>query len=87
MVGVNVVAAETDAEARRLFTRVQQAFTNLHRGRPRPLQPPIDDIDDVLDAAEKVRSRTCCAYAVVGAPETVRARPGASSSRRPAPTS
>src|SRR5690348_9269953 len=44
MAGVNVVAAETDTEARRLFTTVQQAFTNLHRGRPGRMQPPIDDI-------------------------------------------
>ena len=34
MLGVNVVAADTDAEARRLFTSLQQAFVNLRRGRP-----------------------------------------------------
>ena len=43
MVGVNVVAADTDAEARRLFTSLQQQFLNLVRGRPGQLPPPVDD--------------------------------------------
>src|ERR1700691_2304342 len=45
MVCVNVIAADTDAEARRLFSSHQQAFTQLRRGRPGQLPPPIDDID------------------------------------------
>ena len=45
MVCVNVIAADTDAEARRLFTSHQQAFTQLRRGRPGQLPPPIDDIE------------------------------------------
>src|SRR5271155_1230408 len=40
MVGVNVIAADTDAEARRLFTSQQQAVLNMVRGRPGQLQPP-----------------------------------------------
>jgi luciferase family oxidoreductase group 1 len=72
MAGVNVVAAESDAEARRLFTTIQQAFTNLHRGRPGRLQPPIDDIDEYWSPAEKMRTQHMLRYAVVGAPETVR---------------
>src|SRR5678809_1763961 len=43
MVGVNVVAADTDDQARRLFTTVQQSFTSLVRGAPGKLQAPIDD--------------------------------------------
>ena len=58
MIGVNVVAADTDAEARYLFTTLQQAFTNLARGRPGPQQPPIDDIDAVLDAVGKTSGVT-----------------------------
>jgi luciferase family oxidoreductase group 1 len=53
MVGVNVVAAETDEEARRLFTTVQQSFTNLVRGAPGKLQAPVDDIE------AWVRARLC----------------------------
>ena len=57
MAGVNVVAAETDDEARRLFTTVQQSFTNLVRGAPGKLQAPIDDIDQYWNAAEKYHAR------------------------------
>src|SRR3954469_13039879 len=45
MVGVNVIAADTDAEARRLFTSLQQQFLNMVRGRPGQLPPPVDDMD------------------------------------------
>ena len=50
MVGCNVIAAETDAEARRLFTSPQQSFANLLRGTRGQLRPPIDDIESLLDA-------------------------------------
>jgi luciferase family oxidoreductase group 1 len=45
MLGLNVVGAETEAEARRLFTSLQQAFLNLRTGRPGRLPPPVDDIE------------------------------------------
>jgi luciferase family oxidoreductase group 1 len=73
MIGLNVVAADTDAEARRLFTTIQQGFTNLRRGRPGPYQPPIDDIDTYWTDAERVQASHMLKYAVVGSPETVRA--------------
>ncbi len=44
MAAINVVAADTDSEARRLFTSLQQAFVNLRRGTPGRLPPPIEDI-------------------------------------------
>jgi luciferase family oxidoreductase group 1 len=72
MIGVNVVAADSDEEARYLFTTVQQAFTNLARGRPGPQQPPIKDIEQYWSPAEKLRASHMLKYAVVGAPETVR---------------
>jgi luciferase family oxidoreductase group 1 len=72
MVGVNVVAAETDAEARRLFTTMQQGFANLHRGQPGPYLPPIDDIDDYWSPMEKARASRMLAHSFVGAPDTVR---------------
>ena len=71
MIGVNVVAADTDEEARYLFTTVQQAFTNLARGRPGPQQPPIEDIEQYWSPAEKLRASHMLKYAVVGGPETV----------------
>jgi luciferase family oxidoreductase group 1 len=71
MVGVNVVAADTDEEARRLFTTVQQSFTNLVRGAPGKLQPPIDDIEDYWTPAEKAHASRMLKYSFVGSRETV----------------
>ncbi|MCU1398753.1 MAG: luciferase family protein [Acidimicrobiales bacterium] len=71
MVAVNVFAADTDAEARRLFTTLQQAFTNLRRGRPGKYQPPIDDIDQFWSPMEKAQAEQMLALSVVGSRETV----------------
>lgn len=72
MVGVNVVAAETDREARRLFTTVQQSFTNLLRGTPGKLQPPIDDIEEYWTPPEKHQASRMLEHSIVGSPETVK---------------
>jgi luciferase family oxidoreductase group 1 len=72
MVGVNVVAADTDAEARRLFTTVQQSFTNLVRGTGGKLQPPIDDIEEYWTPAEKHHASRMLEHSIVGSAETVR---------------
>lgn len=72
MVGVNVVAADSDAEARRLFTTLQQAFTDLHRGARGLQKPPIDDIDAYWTPAEKSAAQSMLTYAVIGSRETVR---------------
>ena len=72
MAGVNVIVADTDAEARRLFTTHQQSFANLRRGRPGPQQPPIADIDTYWSPAEKQMADSMLACSVVGSPETVR---------------
>ena len=72
MAGVNVVVADTDAEARRLFTSHQQSFANLRRGRPGPQQPPIDDIDSYWSPAEKAMAENMLACSIIGSPDTVR---------------
>jgi luciferase family oxidoreductase group 1 len=72
MVGVNVIAADTDEAARRLFTTVQQSFTNLLRGSPGKLQPPIDDIEEYWTAPEKHQASRMLKHSIVGSPETVR---------------
>jgi luciferase family oxidoreductase group 1 len=72
MVGVNVVAAATDDEARRLFTTIQQSFTNLVRGAGGKLQPPINDIEDYWTSAEKRLASRMLKYSIVGSPDTVR---------------
>jgi luciferase family oxidoreductase group 1 len=73
MVGANVIAAETDAEARRLFTSAQQSFTNLFRGTRGLLQPPIDDIETYWTPGEKAQVSNMLACSFVGSRETVRA--------------
>jgi luciferase family oxidoreductase group 1 len=73
MVGINVVAAETDAEARRLFTTAQQQFTRLVRGTRGLLPPPIDDIEAYWSPSEKAQASRMLARALVGSRETIRA--------------
>jgi luciferase family oxidoreductase group 1 len=72
MAGVNVFAAETDDEARRLFTSAQQSFANVLRGRAGPTQPPVDDIDEHLSPMEKAAASQRLTYSIVGSPQTVR---------------
>jgi luciferase family oxidoreductase group 1 len=71
MLGVNVFAADTEKEARRQFTSLQQAFVNLHRGSPGQVPPPIDDIRSYASEAEMAGVNRSLACAAVGSPETV----------------
>ncbi len=71
MAGVNVTAADTDREAQRLFTSVQQAFINLRRGAPGRLPAPIDDIDSYCSPAEKEMIEHALSRSIVGSPRTV----------------
>ena len=72
MVGVNVFAAETDAEARLLFSSLQQAFMNLRSGRPGKLPPPVDDMDARIDPRARAMLDNALACSIVGGPEPVR---------------
>ena len=71
MLGVNVVAADTDAEARVLLTSVQQAFVNLRSGTPTPLPPPIPGYAERLAPHHAAILDGVLAEAAVGAPDTV----------------
>jgi luciferase family oxidoreductase group 1 len=71
MLGLNVVGADSDAEARRLFTTQQQSFINLRRGRPGLIPPPIDDIESYWTPPEKLMVERALACAVVSAADTV----------------
>ncbi|WP_045837639.1 LLM class flavin-dependent oxidoreductase [Hyphomicrobium sp. 99] len=73
MVGVNIIAAETDAEARRLWTTQQMSFTNLFRGARGLSQPPIDDIEAYWSPREKAQAMQMLQRSIVGSPETIRA--------------
>jgi len=73
MVAMNIVAAETDAEAFHLFTSLQQAFFNLRIGRPAPLPPPLPwGVGPDHPAAAGLFAEVL-ARSIVGGPETVRA--------------
>ena len=74
MVGVSVVAADTDAEAARLATSLHQQWVGLRRGTPGPLQPPVDSMDGHWTPFEQAGVEHAMAYAAIGSPETVSAR-------------
>lgn len=69
---ITVIAAETDTEAQRLVTSLQQQFVNLRRGRPGPLQPPVDTMEGRWTPTEQAGVEHALRYALVGSPETVR---------------
>jgi len=73
MVGVNIIAAETDAEARRLATTQQMSFANIFRGARGLSQPPIDDIESYWSPMEKAQAMRMLARSIIGSPGTVRA--------------
>jgi len=73
MACINVYAAETDAEARRLLTSLEQAFVALRTGRPTELPPPLDaEARRGFEPAQSDMLAELLRYAVVGGPETVR---------------
>lgn len=71
VVGVNVVAAETDAEARHLSTTQKMSFTNIFRGARGLSQPPIDDIETYWSPVERAQVNRMLARTIVGSKETV----------------
>ncbi|MFD1435721.1 LLM class flavin-dependent oxidoreductase [Kroppenstedtia eburnea] len=72
MIGVNVIAADEEEEARRLSTSMQQQFISLVRNRPAPLQPPVEDMDELWNEYEKAAVMRQLATSVIGAPKTVK---------------
>ena len=72
MVGVNVVAADRDEEARRLFTSQQVQSIGMMRGRRDQLGPPVDDIETCWTWMEKQAVEHKLTYSFVGSAATVR---------------
>ncbi len=70
---MNVLAADSADEAAYRFTSVQQQFCQVLRGRPGPLQPPVDDMERHWSPAEKAGVRDALHYSAVGGPAEVRA--------------
>jgi luciferase family oxidoreductase group 1 len=71
MLGLNVCAADTDAEARRLFSSHQQAVIARRTGRRGPLPPPLQDFESRLDPRGKLILQQALTCSIVGSPETV----------------
>lgn len=72
MVGVNVIAAATDAEARRLATTQQMSFVDMFRGARALSRPPIDDIETYWTLTEKTQTMRMLARSIIGSTTTVR---------------
>ena len=72
MVGVNIIAADTDADARRLFTSLQQAFVNIRRGQPLPLPPPVNADALTLTPMDELGLAQMLSYSIVGSADVVR---------------
>ncbi|KQN98481.1 MULTISPECIES: LLM class flavin-dependent oxidoreductase [Stenotrophomonas] len=71
MLALNVVASESEAQSRRLFTTQQQSFVNLRRGRPGRIPPPVDDIETFWEPHEKAGVERALACTVLGDPAQV----------------
>jgi luciferase family oxidoreductase group 1 len=72
MLGFNVFAADTDDEAKLLFTSLQQAFVNLRRGQPSRLPRPAAGFEDQLMPAERAMINQALSSSAVGSRDTVR---------------
>ncbi len=72
IVAVQVIAAETDAAARRLFTTPQQRFLRLIRNQPVELMPPVDSMETIWQDFERAAVESRLGAAIVGSNTTVK---------------
>jgi luciferase family oxidoreductase group 1 len=72
MLGFNVFAADSDAEAKRLATSMQQAFVSLRSGRPTQLPPPLEGYESQLPPAASAMLAEVLSASAIGSPDTVR---------------
>jgi luciferase family oxidoreductase group 1 len=74
MVGCNAIVANTEAEAKRLFTTPQQQFARMVRGTRGQLPPPIDDIESFWSPMEKEHAMSMLGCSFYGSPATIKAK-------------
>jgi len=72
MIGVPVVAADTDEQAQRLATTPYQRFLHLIRGEPVYTEPPVESMDRLWSAEERAVVESKLGAAIIGSPETVK---------------
>lgn len=63
---VNVIAADTDAEAQKLATSFYQMALGLIRNQRRPLQPPVDNMEDLWSIPEQAAVQQMMRYSFIG---------------------
>jgi luciferase family oxidoreductase group 1 len=73
MIGVNIIAADSDDEARRLATTQQMSFANLLRGARGISRPPIDEIESYWTPGERAQAMHMLARSIIGSPHSVAA--------------
>ena len=74
MAVINVIAAETDEEAEYLATSLYQSFLNVINGRALPMQPPVDNMDELWSQNEKYAVNNMLTYTFIGSAATVEAK-------------
>ncbi|MFC0562286.1 LLM class flavin-dependent oxidoreductase [Halalkalibacter alkalisediminis] len=72
MVCLNVIAAESDEEAKRELTTMQQFFLNVVRGTQNPLMPPVDSMDDIWSSHEMALATSMSSVTLMGSKDTIR---------------
>ncbi|MDH3739478.1 MAG: LLM class flavin-dependent oxidoreductase [Alphaproteobacteria bacterium] len=72
MVGCNAIVADTEDEAKRLFTTPQQQFTRMVRGARGRLPPPVDDIESFWSPVEKTHASSMLACSFYGSTATIK---------------
>lgn len=71
LVGVNIIAGETDDEARMLATSQQMSFVDIFRNQRNLTKPPIEDIESYWSPLEKSQAMQMLSFSIIGGPETV----------------
>ena len=74
MVAVNVIVADTDAEARVLATSIAQRFLGMQRGKRGPLAKPVATMEGLWSEAERYGVEEMLKISAFGSPATVRAK-------------
>jgi alkanesulfonate monooxygenase SsuD/methylene tetrahydromethanopterin reductase-like flavin-dependent oxidoreductase (luciferase family) len=71
MAGVNVIAADTDAEAEYLATSLYSAFLNVIKGTRKKLQPPVEDMSLIWNESERFAVMQMLNYTFIGSGKNV----------------
>ncbi len=71
MAGLMVVVADTDEEAKYVFTSVRQQLMSMRRGIIRPFARPVDDLSSMCTSADQAMLSNILRYAMVGSKQTV----------------